>query len=218
MPLLFKKLMPTTLLLLMFLSTVTTYGQTNESIIKKLYLQLGTGLTNYNGYSAGFDIQAVLKKHWTATLSYHNITMDPKNLPSNYEPGFELVLIFPFSDAYPESNMKLYSLSAGKFFELGRKFWFVTEAGVSVVNGDKFTFIRQPMVQDSYGHTSSNYGGKKEIKTTFGGVLKADLTWAFSSFAGLGVGVFGNFNSIQSPVGAELKLIVGWMNRRPKIK
>jgi len=47
-------------------------------------------------------------------------------------------------------------------------------------------------------------------------MLKADFNWAFSSFAGLGGGVFANINSIQSPVGFHIKLIVGKMNREKK--
>ncbi len=49
-----------------------------------------------------------------------------------------------------------------------------------------------------------------------GAMLKADVNWAFASFAGLGAGVFANFNSIQSLVGFQIKLIVGKMNRDKK--
>jgi len=35
---------------------------------------------------------------------------------------------------------------------------------------------------------------------------------------GLGCGVFANINSIQSPVGFQVKLIVGYMGREKKNK
>ena len=65
-------------------------------------------------------------------------------------------------------------------------------------------------------HWSANYSVQKENKTTIGGVLKADFNWAFLPFAGLGAGVYANFNSIQSPVGFEIKLLIGKMNTKRK--
>jgi len=40
-----------------------------------------------------------------------------------------------------------------------------------------------------------------ENKTTIGLMAKADLVWAFASFMELGCGVYGNLNSIRSPLG-----------------
>lgn len=111
--------------------------------------------------------------------------------------------------------MDLISFTAGKFFETGRKTWFTTETGFSIVNGDKMNFTSQPVVLDIV-HYSSNYSVKKEKKTTIGGMLKADFNWAFLPFLGLGAGAFANFNSIQSPVGFQVKIICGWMNRKRK--
>jgi hypothetical protein len=51
-----------------------------------------------------------------------------------------------------------------------------------------------------------------------GAMLKTDINWAFASFMGLGAGVFANFNSIQSPVGFQLKFIVGDIGREKKNK
>ena len=45
-------------------------------------------------------------------------------------------------------------------------------------------------------------------------MLKADFNWAFLPFMGVGAGAFANFSSIQSPAGFQLKLIIGWMNRK----
>jgi len=47
-------------------------------------------------------------------------------------------------------------------------------------------------------------------------MMKTDVNWAFSSFMGLGAGVFANVNSIQSPIGFHIKLLVGNMGREKK--
>ena len=208
-----------TFILFLFLSSPAIYGQTNKSIIKKIYMQLGAGPSNYKGALAEFGVQAVFKNNLTTTFSYHSITMDPKNLPADYKPGYTLIFVLPIPDGNPEQETTLYSLTGGKYFEFGKNFWLTTEAGVSMVNGNKFAFTSQPVISGGiFGYTSSNYATTKENKTTFGGMLKVDFTWAFSKFAGLGIGTFANINSIQSPIGGEIKLIVGWMNRKPNKK
>ena len=175
------------------------------------------GPTSNAGFVGEVSFQGVLKNNWTAAFSYHNITMNAKNLPGDYERGYTLIVIFPIPDSYPEQELKLYSLTAGKFFELGRKFWVITEGGISMVNANKFTFSHQPVHSDGFfGYTSSNYATQKEKVTSVGAMLKADFTWAFCSFAGLNIGAFANINSIQSPVGGEIKLIIGRMNRSAK--
>lgn len=194
---------------------IATYSQTKDSALKKIYLQLASGGSSKNGSFSELGIQAVLKNNWTATFSYHNIKGDPKNLPSNYEPGYTVLIILPIGGGYPTTNMNLFSFTGGKCFEAGRKIWFTAEAGFSVIDGEKMTFNPQPVELDGW-YYSSNYSIKKENKTAIGGILKADFNWAFLPFAGLGAGAFANFNSIQSPVGFQVKLIVGWMNRKRK--
>ncbi|HET7899281.1 MAG TPA: hypothetical protein VFL47_16455, partial [Flavisolibacter sp.] len=53
-------------------------------------------------------------------------------------------------------------------------------------------------------------------KSGIGGMLRADLNWAFLPFMGIGAGGFAGFSSVESPVGFELKLMVGKMNIRKK--
>ena len=77
------------------------------------------------------------------------------------------------------------------------------------------TFTPQAEVWEGV-HISAKYAVQKETKTTGGGMVKADFNWALLPFLGLGAGVFANFNSIQTPVGAHIKLIAGWMNRKSK--
>lgn len=199
----------------LLLSCLATNAQTKETAVKKLYLQVGGGTASQNGTFSDLGIQAVLKNNWTATVSYQNIEKDPKGLPADYKSGYTIILVFPLYDVYPAVKMNLFSFTAGKCFEAGRKTWFTTEAGFSIINGEKMNFTPQTVVQD-FLYSSSNYSAKKENKTTIGGMLKADFNWAFLPFVGLGAGVFANFNSIQSPVGFQLKLIGGWMNRKSK--
>ncbi|MEO7394612.1 MAG: hypothetical protein ABIU11_06680, partial [Chitinophagaceae bacterium] len=99
-------------------------------------------------------------------------------------------------------------------FQAGQKLWFTTEAGLSIVNGEKMSFTRQPETSDRYFYSSSNFSIKKETKTTIGGMLKADFNWAVLPYLGLGAGVFANFNSIQSPLGFQFKIIIGWLNSK----
>ncbi len=203
------------LLLLSCFLCFAAYSQTKEKSVKKIYLQAAAGGTSQNGFSGELGIQAILKSNWTATFSYHKIEMDPQNLPADYKEGVTILVFFPVYDEFPYNNMNLFSFTTGKFFETGRKTWFTTEAGFSIVNGEKVKFTSQPVVV-SFLHTSSNYSFTKEKKTTFGGMLKADFNWAFLPYVGLGAGVFANFNSIQSPVGFQLKLTCGWMNNKKK--
>ena len=151
--------------------------------------------------------------------------MKPKNLPSDFQPGTGTVLFFiPYSDDVI-LNMDLFSLTAGKYFKTGRKSWITTEAGLSIVNGETASF--QPTTSgtvDPLGFlfgitgTTSNYITTIENKTSIGGMIRADYNWAFSRYFGLGAGVFANLNSIQSPVGFNMKLTMGLMGRKVKAK
>jgi len=208
-----KKIM--SLPLLLILATVSfcqqTGGQAKPPGLRKIYFQAGTGLTSSNGISFNLGVQAVLKNNWVATISYQGIEMNAKNIPADYEPALDFIILDPL----PTNDMKVFNFTMGKYFETGRKTWFTTEAGLAVVTGQELKFTSQP-VETGFFYWSSNYAVQKENKTTIGGVLKADFNWAFLPFAGLGAGVFANFNSIQSPVGFEIKLLIGKMNTRRK--
>lgn len=209
------------IILTLLLSFVTisfcqqTSSEAKESSLKKFYLQAGTGFASSNGVALDFGIQAILKSNWTAGISYKLIEMDPKNLPDNYEQGVTYIFFFPVYDEFPYNHMDVFSLTIGKYFETGRKTWFTTEAGLSLVNGQKMTFTSQTVTSDFF-HKSSNYSVQKENKTGFGGVLKADFNWAVLPYVGLGAGVFANFNSVQSAAGCEVKLLLGWLNTKRK--
>jgi hypothetical protein len=210
-----KNLLPTAFILLSCFLCLATNAQSKETTIKKVYGQIGIGAASKNGVIADLGIQAILKKNWTATVSYQSIEMDPKNLPADYEQGYTVIFIIPIYDEYPAVKMNLISFTAGKYFETGRKTWFTTEAGISIGTGDKMSFTPQPAIHDIW-YATSNYSVTKENTTTLGAVLKADFNWAFLPYVGLGAGVFANFNSVQSPVGFQVKLLFGWMNTKRK--
>lgn len=212
-----KKIIISTALLAF--ATITFCQQTNVDIkhssIKKIYLQAGAGLTSSKGGSIDFGIQAILKSNWTASISYKLVEMEPQNLPDNYEQGVTYIIFFPVYDEFPYNDMDVFSLTIGKYLETGRKTWFTTEAGLSFVNGQKMTFTSQTVTSDIF-HKSSNYSVQKENKTGFGVMLKSDFNWAILPYVGLGAGVFANFNSLQSPLGFEIKFICGNLRQHKK--
>jgi hypothetical protein len=202
-------------------SILTINAQTSTFSLKKIYGQLGTGPATKSGYSGSFAARSVWKNNLAATVSYQNISANPKNLPSDYERGYTYFILLPIPDAMPEQELNILSITMGKTFPSGRKTWFTTEGGLSLVKGNKFSFSRKAVESGSIifvGYSSSNYSVNKESTTSVGGQIKGDFTWAFCSFAGLGAGVYANLNSIQSVVGGEIKLSIGWMNRSKKTK
>ena len=195
---------------------ITATGQTKT--MNKFYLQAGAGGGTHEAASYDLGIQTIFKNKWSATLSYHEFDMDPKNLPSDYEPETGYIFIFPYSYTV-QANMKIVSLTAGRSFKMGRNTWATTEAGLSYVSGEKISFQHSEVTSSFLiiaASNSSNYTSTKEKKSAVGFMMQTDINWAFSSFMGLGAGVFANVNSIQSPIGFHLKLLVGNMGREKK--
>jgi hypothetical protein len=213
------------LIFLFLYSPSTIMAQKKESAIKKVYLQAGAGGNTIEGDNAEIGLQTIIKNKWSATISYHSLSMKPKNLPSDYQAGTGTVLFFiPYSDEVI-LDMELFSFTAGKYFQTGKKSWITTEAGLSIVNGEVASFQRTISgsvdalgLLFGYTGTTSNYNTTIENKTSIGAMIRADYNWAFSRFFGLGAGVFANFNSIQAPVGFNLKMTMGLMGRKAKAK
>src|SRR6187402_1601712 len=196
----------------------TATGQTKT--MNKFYLQAGAGGGTHEAASYDLGIQIIFKNKWSATLSYNEFDMDPKNLPSDYEPETGYILFIPFTYTV-QANMKIVSLTAGRSFKMGRNTWATTEAGLSYVSGEKISFQHSEVTSSCLiiaASNSSNYTSTKEKKSTVGFMMQTDINWAFSSFMGLGAGVFANVNSIQSPIGFHIKLLVGNMGREKKNK
>lgn len=212
----------TILFLSFFLGTTIFCQQKNEEAIKtsstkKFYLQAGAGVATAGGVSYDFGIQAVLKSDWTVSVSYKKVEMKAKNLPNDYERGFAVLILFPIYDEWPLNKMNVFNFTLGKYIETGKKTWITAEGGLSVVSGQKFTFASQPVDAQIF-YFSSNYSYQKESKTGFGAILKSDFNWAILPFAGLGASVYADLNSLQSPLGFELKFICGNLRKHKKKK
>ena len=207
-------------LLFLMISAMTTFfanAQTSSSPINRFYVDFGGGAASKNGAFATLGATAVIKNKWTASISYYSVDMNPKNLPSDYDRGYTLILIFPVPDPMPSAALKMINFTGGRFFQIGRKTWFTTEAGLSVVSGKTFHFTPQKE-EVSLDYISSNYSAESKSQTTIGGMVRANFNWAFCPYVGLNVGAFANMNSIQSPVGVEFKLVAGWLNTRKSSK
>lgn len=205
--------------ILLCASALSLTAQTTKPI-SKFYLQSGAGGGTYNSNDFDLGLKAVLHNKWSMTLSYKALEMRPKNLPSDYKPETGYIFFIPYTYEVT-TDMSLVSLTAGKYFKLGKNFWATTEGGLSYVKGEKLNFERTQSLSSSIliaSSTTSNYNSFKENKSTIGAMFQADINWAFSSFMGLGAGVYANVNSIQSPVGFNIKLLVGKMGRDKKHK
>jgi hypothetical protein len=209
----------------LFLVSSMSVTAQQEKTITKFYLQGATGGGTYNNIYSDVSLQAILKNKWSLSLSYQTLEeMKPNNIPSDYIPktgrGEFLFIPYSYTGSVDNVNMKLVSLTGGRYFKLGRNTWATTEAGLSYVNGQKIKFNSVPIRSGSTNYilgwedyTTSNYETTVEHKNTIGLMAKADVNWAFASFMGIGCGVYGNLNSIQSPVGFHVKLMVGLMGR-----
>ena len=201
------------------ISAMTTFvlnAQTNSNPINRFYVDFGGGGASKGGLFGTVGATAVINNKWTASISYYDVEMNPKNLPSDYEQGFTLVVIIPVPDAMPSVDLKMINFTAGRFFQLGRKTWITTEVGPSIVSGNTFHFTPQSVKVDGL-HFSANYSDESKKQTTVGATLRSDFSWAFCPYVGLNLGAFANLNSIQSPVGAEIKLVAGWLNTKKKV-
>lgn len=185
------------------------YGQ-SKGVFKKIYLQGGLGFANYSGGGGEIGLQSVMERNWIASISYQHIAADPKNLPGDYEPDY--IIFFP---VYPTVNMDLFNFTGGKMLALGKNIWITMEAGITIGSGETMTFTpRDP--QFFFIGATSNYETETKKKSLTGLMLKTDFSWCLTSFMGLGAGLYANINSIQSPVGANIKLLVGKTGRRKK--
>jgi len=207
-----------------FYPTLAAKAQTSEKSVNKMYFQMASGATTYKGKNFELGLQTIIKNKWSASASYQHFSMDPSNLPADYQPESGIVFLIPYTNKITV-NMNCFNLSAGKYFQMGRNSWFTAEAGLSVVSGQRASFKpATPVSSDPLliflltSTTSSNYTTSIENKTSLGGIVRADANWALTSFLGLGAGVFANINSIQSPIGLNIKLTLGDMGKSTKKK
>ena len=215
-----------TLIVISFMSATAQQDKT----ITKFYLQGALGGGTSNHFSSDASLQAILNNKWSLSLSYQTLEeMKPNNIPHDYIPatgrGEFLFIPYSYTGSVDNVNMKLVSLTGGRYFKLGRNTWATTEAGLSYVKGQKTKFNSIPVTSGSTNYIlgwedyrTSNYETTVENKNTIGLMAKADVNWALASFMGIGCGVYGNLNSIQSPVGFHVKLMIGSMDREKRNK
>ena len=70
-------------------SALSIYGQTEGSLITKIYLQTAIGPGTYNSSIYEFSLQAILKNNWSTTFSYHSLNMKPKTSPLTIDQKLE---------------------------------------------------------------------------------------------------------------------------------
>jgi hypothetical protein len=213
-------------LIVIFITSLQSIGQTGN-VITKCYGQGSLGGGSFNNFYSDLSLETVFKNKWSASIMYQDLEMKPNNVPGDYIPATRegFVLFFPYASTIPVDNvdMHLISVTGGRYFRLGRNTWATTEAGLSFVKGEKLKFTPVPIQHESSDgilgsedYTSSNYETTHESKNTIGAMVKADINWAFASFMGIGAGVYGSFNSIQSPVGYHIKLMIGMTGKQKK--
>jgi hypothetical protein len=209
-----------TCFLLFVLNSLTSAVFGQKKAIDRIYVEGSAGWASQNGSMAELGVKTILKSNWIFSVGYMDIIMDARNTPADYEPGYFIFLFLPIKEAEPNVGLQSVNFTAGRRFVTGKNTWFSAEGGLSLVKGDKMTFKREQNPGTNYfffvGNISSNYTTTSETINTVGGIMKADFNWAFSSFAGLGAGVYTNINSIQTPVGFKISLLVGYMNRKRK--
>jgi hypothetical protein len=205
----------TAIVILLLAASTQSFCQMHKRAIEKIYLDGGGGPANHHGVLSVVGGTAILKNNWTIAASWYNLDMTPKNLSSDYQRGYTILIIFPFPDEWPSVNLNLVNVTAGRYFQSGRRTWFTTEAGLSLASGETMSFTRQPISDYGFYH-SSNYATEKKSQTTIGCIVRTGFKWAFTPYLGLTVGAFGSINSIQSPVGLEFKFIAGWLNTKKK--
>ena len=216
-----KCLKPCSVLILyfgFFIFPFSVLAQQQEKLIKKVYFD--NGLLAAGKESGGFSsLEFILKNKWSASVSFCGMGLEPKELPDDYEAAWGLVIL-PFENNL-YNDLKIISVSAGKYIPAGKKAWFTMEAGPSFIQGQRYRFTRNPDYvpgQAEYAilgfYYPSNYNHVSDKTKTMGALIKADFTWAFASFMGIGIGGVASLNSIQSFGAFQVKLSVGWMNRK----
>jgi len=191
----------------------------DEAFISRVYCKGSAMGSTPKGSFSGVSLQTIVKEKWSLTLQHYNGNVRIKNLPADYQPRYGVIIFIPFNDGDPEHQMDISTLTAGRFIRLNRSFWITTEAGISLNKGYEFTFEKRPASNNNLfliNYTESNYNMESTRKTPLGGMLNADIIWAFSSFAGLGFGGYLNANNLQTHAGFQFTLALGWMHRGPR--
>src|SRR5688572_22820819 len=95
-------------------------AQSPDPYAKKWYGEMGIGAASYNAFAVSLGGHTVLPDRWKLGLSYHYAELDPKNLPSDYRPDNFIFV----SAGNPNVAMRMFSVTAGRYFPVRRKLWF----------------------------------------------------------------------------------------------
>src|SRR5687768_7115831 len=114
-----KLLIRPLLIVLSLLAFLGMQAQEKKSEVKRFYLQGGIGIATNNGAYTDLALQAVTSRKFVATLSYTKVDMDAKNIPSDYVPGYVILLFIPLVEN-PGVTTTVVSATVGKEFKTGR--------------------------------------------------------------------------------------------------
>src|SRR4029453_1025921 len=116
--------------MLLCASLLQVTGQTSMHL-SKIYLEGGTGVSTYKGLTAEVSLTAIFKNKLSLTLSYNGVeVMTPKNEPSDYHPETGYVLFIAYTGE-ETVDMSIVSLTAGRYFSLGKNIWATAAGGLS---------------------------------------------------------------------------------------
>ena len=192
-----------------------------SGVIKPQRVQMGGG--------GELGLTLVIRNKLSISLSNHNMDINPSNLPGDFEPGHSegMALFFPYSgpDLNPSINCKIYSLTMGRYFSLGKRSWFQLEGGPSFISGEKAKFKKQAVTSGYYNYllgyesyTRSNYTMTRERKQGLGALMRADIQHAVSRNLALGFTLATEISSVQSPLFMEVRMLTGYFGLPKKSK
>ena len=157
-----------------------TMAQENKTFHNKIYADVGGGYVMWHNSSVHANLQFILKKKWSFSLSYYAHIMDPKNLPKDYLPEVFIKNGEKEIISHRIQHLQLYNFTAGKYTLINKRLWLTPEAGISVLSGSGLRYekvaIERYSGDNGYSFIGSNY--KESIKDesiTAGLMFKTDL-------------------------------------------
>jgi hypothetical protein len=162
----------------------------------------------------------VFNNKWAITVSTANFDYYPQ-LPDDFQaipvkPDMNYPLILP------PKEVKFSHIAFGLFHPFNPSISITADAGIGIATTETFEFSKATgpyTMRGDYTDYYVNYVVSPANVSHVGGIVRVGFDWAFSSFAGLGVDGYYNYNSggIGSNSRVNIKLLVGWMNA-PKRK
>lgn len=197
-----------TLLTISILFLVSAQAQSFK--LSNAYAQFGT---------ASLDLKTVFKKKWAITVSTAKFDYYPQ-LPDD----FQAIPVKPDLDyplTLPPKKVRFSSIAFGLFHSFNPSLSITADAGIGIATTEQFGFTKTTgptTMRGDYADYYVNYAVSPANFSHVGGIVRVGFDWAFSSFAGLGVDGYYNYNSggIGSNSRVNIKILVGWMNTPKK--